>query len=80
MLLSDRLATLPRAYKNAGEELEQKKSALIGSDDEPKLTDEQILELQNIDKEQSTQITATVKKFYDKDKESVLGTIELMLL
>jgi thiol-disulfide isomerase/thioredoxin len=80
--LNDRMADLIGIYRHAGKEFEQKKSALIESADEEgtDLTDEQILELQDLDKEQSAEEADAVKKFYEKDKASVLGIFELILL
>jgi thiol-disulfide isomerase/thioredoxin len=80
--LNNRMADLIETYKNAGEEFEEKKSALIESADEEgkDWTEEQILELQNLDEEQSAKVADAVKKFYEKDKSSVLGIFELTLL
>jgi thiol-disulfide isomerase/thioredoxin len=80
--LNDRVADLIETYRSAGEETERKKSALIESADKEgvDLTDEQMLKLQNLDKEQSDKEADVVKKFYEKDKNSVLGIIELIFL
>ena len=79
--LNNRLAELTRIYRHTGEEIEQKKSALFDSlGEEEELSDEQLRELQALDKELSDQIAGVMKPFYHQDKASVLGVFELILL
>jgi thiol-disulfide isomerase/thioredoxin len=80
--LNDRMADLIETYRDTGEELEEKKSILIDDmdEDDEGLTEEKILELQNLEEEQSARVADAVKKFYEKDKNSVLGIVELTLL
>jgi thiol-disulfide isomerase/thioredoxin len=80
--LNDRIAGLTKAYRAAGEELEQKISALVESAEKEgqELTGEQILELENLDREQSAREAQVLKSFYEEDKNSVLGIFELILL
>jgi thiol-disulfide isomerase/thioredoxin len=80
--LNDRMADLIRVYRDTGEELEEKKSALIARADSEgeELTEEQIQELQDLDAEQSTMVADAMRKFYEKDNGSVLGIFELILL
>lgn len=79
--LNDRLVEFMTAYRSAGKELEDKKSALIesmGEDQEP--SEELINEIQALNKEQGALIAETARGFYQKDKETIVGAIELMFL
>jgi thiol-disulfide isomerase/thioredoxin len=80
--LNDRMADLFGTYNDVGKELEEKKMDIVESSEKAgiDLTEEQILELQNLEQQQSAIIVDVVKKFYEQDKNSVLGIIELSLL
>ena len=80
--LNDRLASLTRVYRATGKHIEQQKSDLIESAEEEgkELSEEQIQELQELEKQLSDQIAGAVKRFYSQDKASVLGIYELILL
>jgi thiol-disulfide isomerase/thioredoxin len=76
------MANMFKTYRDTGKEFEDKKSALFESAEKEgtDLTEEQILELQNLDEEESAIVADAVKKFYEQDKNSILGIVELMLL
>lgn len=80
--LNDRLVEFQKAYRNVGKDLEEKKGALMqeirGAETEP--TEEQINQLQALDKQQADLISAEAKKFYEADKNTAVGIFELMML
>jgi thiol-disulfide isomerase/thioredoxin len=80
--LNDRMADLIHVYRNTGRDLEEKKNALILSTEKEgkELTQEQILELQVLDKKQSSIVGKAIKEYYEKDKGTILGVFELTLL
>jgi thiol-disulfide isomerase/thioredoxin len=80
--LNDRMADLFGIYNDVGKELEDKKIDIVETSEKAgvDLTEEQILELQNLERKQSAIIGDVVKKFYEQDKNTVLGIIELSLL
>jgi thiol-disulfide isomerase/thioredoxin len=80
--LNDRLTEIVKAYRSTGKELENKKMALIqkAEDEGKELSEEQVSELQALSKQQSDMLAAVGKKYYEKDKETILGAFELMFL
>lgn len=79
---NDRMAEIIKAYRNTGKELEEKKMVLVRNADKEgkELTEDQIAELQALDKQQSAMLAEVVKKYYEKDKGTILGVFELVFL
>lgn len=80
--LNDRLASLDAAFRNATKELEKKAEAMFKNADKDgrNLTEAEMGELQVMDKERVALITGIIKEYYEKDKGTVLGLLELMLI
>lgn len=79
--MNDRLAEYRKAYINVSKSLEEKTMALVETLEkagtEP--TEEQISKLGALDKELRELIVRESKKFYETDKNNIVGAFELMM-
>ncbi|MFV0538981.1 MAG: redoxin domain-containing protein [Dysgonomonas sp.] len=80
--LNDRLASLDAAFRNATKEIEEEAQTMFknAEKDSRNLTDTEMAELKVMEKERVALITEVVKEFYEKDKETIIGFFELMLI
>lgn len=78
--LNDRLLEFTTEYKNKGKEGEDKKQAIIdrakAAGGQP--TEQDMMEYQTITEAQNAMLLDAIKKFYETDKNSVVGGVELM--
>ncbi|MDR2474411.1 MAG: AhpC/TSA family protein [Bacteroidales bacterium] len=79
--LNNRLAAFSKMYRNTGSELEQKNQAIVNKAESENrdLTKQEYEELQAINEKQTALYSAAIKKFYDEDKNNILGVYELMI-
>lgn len=80
--MNDRLAELFESYKATGKETQDKIQAKVAAAEAAgrELTESEIAELQILQKGESAKIAEIIKKYYEKDKGSILGVFELMLI
>lgn len=80
--LNDRLAALDTEFRNATKDLQSKAEAMMknAEKDSRDLTEAEMIELQGMDTERVTLFTGIIKKYFEKDKGTILGVIELMFI
>jgi thiol-disulfide isomerase/thioredoxin len=80
--MNDRFADLFESFRNSGKETQDKIQASFAEAEAAgrELTESEVAELQNLQKNESAKIAETIKKYYEKDKGTILGVAELMLI
>lgn len=77
--LNNRLVEFVQSYRQAGTDLEDQKMAIVESlGEDGEFTEEIMSELQQIDKMQADLFANVTREFYEVDKESVVGALELL--
>lgn len=79
--LNDRLSDFTEAYRNIVKELEKKTGSWKNAEKEKReLTEEEAKQQKDLGEEVGDSITAVLKRYYEKDKGTVVGALQLAFL
>jgi thiol-disulfide isomerase/thioredoxin len=78
--LNNRLAGFLEAYSHSAKEVNEKIAAIIHSakKEQKELTKEQLSELEALENEEAALVSKIIKEYYETDKETIVGVLELM--
>lgn len=78
--LNNRLAEFSREYRKAGQEMSDKKTAIFKKAESEKrqMSEEELAQMNALDKEQLDAFASVVKKYYATDKDNMLGVLQLI--